>query len=176
MSIDKSPEAERQPLCNGNMFCQVAVFTPIKAEWIHSLSHISAMSAPQNEGSSNNHLHNQGNAAAMEPVPEERSPEMRPRSLSLLAKKKEDVQDILEEMEIILPVEIRTPISCGCTRHLESIDIDTTVMTSVKNVFETLFGSKSDEFWMEMNQLRNESGRPVVSLISPYRTKRPIME
>jgi hypothetical protein len=76
----------REAICQGQ-----AVFTQSMQGCGSTLSHISTMSATQNEGSSNNHHHNQGNAA-MEPGSEERSPEMRPRSLSLAPKKKEAVE------------------------------------------------------------------------------------
>lgn len=45
---------------------------------------------------------------------------------------------------MVAPLE---PTKCDCTEHLDHIEVSQMVPTSAKEVYETLFGPNSAEFW-----------------------------
>ncbi|KAJ3354225.1 hypothetical protein HDU91_005793 [Kappamyces sp. JEL0680] len=61
-----------------------------------------------------------------------------------------------------LPAEVSAPagpVACECPKHLEKIDVDVTIGSSAKAVYEMLFGSTAAVFWAEIDKSRGEFNR-----------------
>lgn len=64
--------------------------------------------------------------------------------------------DFAAPSDFVLP---ESPLSCDCSKHYEKIDADFVIKSSAKQVFETLFGTASAQFWTQMDKNRDDFNR-----------------
>jgi hypothetical protein len=61
-------------------------------------------------------------------------------------------------------VDFFEPVNCGCDSHLETIDVDTILNISAKDLFEILFGNDCLTFWKDMDEITGTTSTLIFNL------------